>query len=124
VLAGLSHGESSAAVRARVTFVRERQRERQGVCNALLSGAALAHCSATPAAERLLARAVTRMVLSARGYHRVLKVARTIADLADATSVDGDHVAEALAYRRFDEPASAFQNAEATATRADETGSP
>jgi len=124
VLAGASHGETSAAVRARVTLVRERQRERQGMCNALLSGAALAHCSATPAAERLLAKAVTRMVLSARAYHRVLKVARTIADLADATAVDGEHVAEALAYRRFDEPASAFHDADATATRAEEAGSP
>ena len=105
VLAGLSgnaHAESSA-VRARVTAVHDRQRARQGTCNARLTAAELAHCNATRAAEQMLAKAVTQMALSARAYHRVLKVARTIADLADSASLADAHVAEALSYRSFDE---------------------
>ncbi|MET0345237.1 MAG: ATP-dependent protease, partial [Casimicrobiaceae bacterium] len=53
-------------------------------------------------AEKLLARAMARLSLSARAYHRILKVARTIADLAGSASVDSAHVAEALQFRRFD----------------------
>jgi len=54
------------------------------------------------AAEDLLARAMTRLALSARAYHRVLKVARTIADLAGADDIDATHMAEAIGYRRMD----------------------
>jgi magnesium chelatase family protein len=53
-----------------------------------------------PAALRMLGTAMSRMLLSARAYHRVLKVARTIADLAGEERVDAAHAAEALAYRR------------------------
>ena len=49
----------------------------------------------------MLSAAAEKMKLSARGYHRVLRVARTIADLAKADSIDGNHVAEALSYRRI-----------------------
>jgi magnesium chelatase family protein len=98
-------GESSAAVRARVEMARGRQRERyHGVhrvrCNAHAAGRWLD--TRTPVdddARELLASAAERSGLSARAYHRVLKVARTIADLDDATAVAWTHVAEALRYR-------------------------
>jgi magnesium chelatase family protein len=61
-----------------------------------------AHCVPEAAAEALLGRAMTRLALSARAYHRVLKVARTIADLADADRIDSTHMAEAIGYRRTD----------------------
>jgi len=98
-------GESSAAVRSRVETARARQRERyRGVprvrCNAHAAGRWLD--TRTPVdedARDLLASAAERSGLSARAYHRVLKVARTIADLDDATAVGWTHVAEALRYR-------------------------
>ena len=98
-------GESSAAVRARVEMARARQRERyRGAprvrCNAHAAGRWLD--TRTPVdgdARDLLASAAERSGLSARAYHRVLKVARTIADLDDATDVAWTHVAEALRYR-------------------------
>ena len=101
-------GESSAAVRARVERARERQRSRyRGVartrCNAHASGRWLD--TRTPVdsdARDLLASAAERCGFSARAYHRVLKVARTIADLDDAMSVSWTHVAEAVRYRPLD----------------------
>jgi magnesium chelatase family protein len=60
------------------------------------------HCALPPAGRDLLARAARRLGLSARGHDRVLKVARTIADLADADGIAAEHVAEALAYRTLD----------------------
>jgi magnesium chelatase family protein len=97
-------GESSAAVRARVVAARARQTERyagEGVrLNARLTPALMAaHCGLDRAGLRVLSAAVTRMGLSARGYDRVKKVARTIADLAGADAIAGDQVAEALQYR-------------------------
>ncbi len=102
VAANRAHPGESGAIRARVTDVRARMLARQGVCNARLTAAQIATCRATGEAERLLGRAIARMALSARAYHRVLKVARTIADLAHAEALDAPHVAEALAYRCFD----------------------
>jgi magnesium chelatase family protein len=90
----------SAAIQARVVDVRTRQLARQGKCNARLSAADLGACDVAPAALRMLGTAMSRMLLSARAYHRVLKVARTIADLAGEERVDAAHAAEALAYRR------------------------
>ncbi len=98
-------GESSAAVRARVVAARDRQRARfaalPGVaCNAQAAGRWLdRHGNVEPAARDLLATAADRMRLSARAYFRVLKVARTIADLDAAPSVTATHVAEALSSR-------------------------
>jgi magnesium chelatase family protein len=95
--------ESSATVRSRVERARNRQRERQGKDNARLLPAEIAtHCVPEGAAEDLLAKAMARLALSARAYHRVLKVARTIADLAACEGIEVAHVAEAIGYRRID----------------------
>ena len=95
--------EGSAAVRARVERARARQHDRQGKPNArLLPAEVAAHCVPETAAEDLLAKAMTRLALSARAYHRVLKVARTIADLAVCERINAAHVAEAIGYRRMD----------------------
>ncbi len=93
--------ESSAIVRERVAGAHRRQIERQDRPNAKLSaGEAERLACASDGAERLIASAMAKMSLSARGYHRVLKVARTIADLADSVVVDISHAAEAIGYRR------------------------
>ncbi len=95
--------ESSAIVRGRVLHARDRQRVRQGGTNARLVPAEIAtHCVPDAAAEDLLARAMARLSLSARAYHRVLKVARTIADLGGCERINAAHVAEAIGYRRMD----------------------
>jgi len=93
-------GESSRAVRERVVRARARQVKRQGVANARLAGrAAEQHARADAAANEFLRVASARMALSARSHHRVLKVARTIADLDGCARVGEAHVAEALRYR-------------------------
>ncbi len=104
VLAAGSPGESSAQVRARVVSARERQRHRHSGdglrTNAELTPALIGrHCVLDDAGVRLLATAAARMALSARGYDRVRRVARTIADLAGADVLDAEHVAEALQFR-------------------------
>jgi magnesium chelatase family protein len=94
-------GESSAGVRARVTAARERQLARQGKPNALLTPDEVdQHCLPDCAGAALLKQAMTRLDLSARAYHRILKVARTIADLSGEYIIRGPHVAEAIQYRR------------------------
>jgi magnesium chelatase family protein len=96
-------GEPSASVRARVGAAHARQIARQGVPNAdLAPGDVERHCSPEAAAEALLRQAIARLALSARAYHRVLRLARTIADLAGQESVAATHVAEAIQYRRID----------------------
>jgi len=85
----------------RVAAARDRQRARQGVVNARLPVGELArHCQPCAEGRELAARAIARLALSARAYHRILKVARTIADLAGEARIDAAHVAEAVSYRR------------------------
>lgn len=104
-LSGASKGDSSASIRSRVERARATQRKRfakkPGVsCNAYAIGRWLdAHTPVHAEARTLLQTAAERLGLSARGYHRVLKVARTIADLEDLTEVAPTHIAEALRYR-------------------------
>jgi magnesium chelatase family protein len=101
-------GESeSAAVRLRVAHARERQRARfergRGRVNARLGPRQLASdCPLSAAGRELLTRAAARLGFSARAHDRVLKVARTIADLAGAEPIAVEHLAEALAYRTLD----------------------
>ena len=100
-LSGRSSGDPTSLVRARVSAARARQLARQGKTNALLSPDEIEqHCATDSAGEQLLKRAFDQLALSARGYHRVLKVARSIADLAGSERVSGTHIAEAIQYRR------------------------
>jgi magnesium chelatase family protein len=98
-----SRGEASSVIRARVEKARERMATRQGVANARLSPREIdRHCAPDEKGAVLLSQAIGRLGLSVRGYHRVLKVARTIADLAGVERLAVIHVAEAIQYRRFD----------------------
>ncbi len=106
-LAGDAVPEPSSAVRARVIAAREHQRARaretRARVNAELSPRQLRRiCPLLPEAERLLAAAMSRLGLSARGHDRVLRVARTIADLEDEERIAAAHVAEAIQYRGLD----------------------
>ncbi|MDB5968314.1 MAG: / ComM-related protein [Hydrocarboniphaga sp.] len=95
--------ESSADVRVRVSAARERQMQRAGKPNVLLNATELERDCALDAATRaLIEAAMQRLRLSARGYHRVLRVSRTIADLAHLPTLTPAHVAEALRYREFE----------------------
>ena len=96
-------GESSATVRARVARARALQVARSGAPNAWLAQADVERlCRLAPADQALLDRAVERLGLSARAYHRILRVARTIADLDGADAIAHAHLTEALGYRRMD----------------------
>lgn len=95
--------ENSATVRHRVAAARARQVARTGKANHLLSHEELtAFCPLSDSDYQLLEQAITRFGLSARAYHRIIKVARTIADLADSTDIETTHLTEAISYRRLD----------------------
>lgn len=106
-LSSKAPGESSASVRARVNRARQFQAARyegKGVfCNARLTPGLLSEaCPVSDAGKQLLRQAFDRMGLSARAYDRILKVARTIADLDEAEVIEQRHLAEAVQYRSLD----------------------
>lgn len=101
VLAASPDGERTIDVAARVSRARERQRARQGVLNVALSGGLLeSHALADASASSFLQTACARLGWSGRAFHRVLKLARTIADLAESDQIRQAHMAEAIQYRR------------------------
>jgi magnesium chelatase family protein len=102
-LLAAAEGESSVAIRSRVCAARERQLARQGKPNALLGTQEIdEHCATDAQAEELVRTAIARLSLSARAYHRVLRLARSIADLAALERIGAAQVAEAVQYRRLD----------------------
>ncbi len=99
-------GESSDEIRARVEGARQRQRERfVDLDNGVMTNAdmrvaeARQFCELDDAGQTLIKAAMTQLQLSARAYHRILKLARTIADLAGEENIQSTHLAEALQYR-------------------------
>jgi magnesium chelatase family protein len=101
-LLGNCDGEFSSAIQARVDAARKLQLTRQDRANALLSVLEIDNlCVPDEQGMALLQQALNRLNLSARAYHRILKVARTIADLEGARNVASRHVAEAIQYRRL-----------------------
>jgi len=96
-----AQGESSNDISICVAAARDRMMARQGKVNALLATADVdRYCPINDDGITLLTRAMTALKLSARGYHRILKVARTIADLAGSERIAQNHIAEAIGYRR------------------------
>jgi magnesium chelatase family protein len=95
--------ECSDSIRTRVEQARRLQLQRQAKPNALLGTREIdKYCGTDREGDQLLRHALARLLLSARAYHRVLRVARTIADLTHAVSINAEHVAEAIQYRRLD----------------------
>ncbi|HVU34135.1 MAG TPA: ATP-binding protein [Opitutaceae bacterium] len=100
-------GEPSAAIRARVAAARQRQTGRfagtKATANARMSHAQIRkHCAIESALGDLLQQAMEQLHLSARAYDRILKVSRTIADLAGAEQIEASHLLEAIQYRSLD----------------------
>jgi magnesium chelatase family protein len=96
-------GESSASVRERVIQARERQQARQGKPNAALAGRQIeAYCLPDAGGSELLDRAMDRFGLSARAYHRILRLARTLADLEASENIRASHIGEAIQYRSLE----------------------
>ncbi|NEX21546.1 YifB family Mg chelatase-like AAA ATPase [Thiorhodococcus mannitoliphagus] len=95
--------ESSAEVRERVMRARARQHRRAEKVNSALTPREIdLHCALDDAGRQLMERALSRLALSARAYHRILKVARTIADLQGSEVIQRIHLSEAIGYRRLD----------------------
>ena len=100
---GIETGEKSKQVRLRVESARQWQLERCGKANSRMNQQELTrHCQLDNAGYELLERAMEKLKLSARAYHRIIKVSRTVADLADESSIQTSHLAEAISYRRLD----------------------
>jgi magnesium chelatase family protein len=98
---GAPRGEASAVVAQRVAAARGIATARQGCANAALEGIALeAHCALDDAARNLLQAAMSKLGLSARAAHRVLRLARTLADLSQRSNIRSSDIAEAVQYRR------------------------
>ena len=107
-LASKEAGEYSTSIRERVISARDIQMKRfegrKGMyCNAdMVPKDILMYCKLDSAGEELFKMAITMLGLSARAYDRILKVARTIADLSQATSIKPEHISEAIQYRSLD----------------------
>ena len=106
-LVSTAAAESSAEIRKRVLKARDIQAKRfpnsSEKTNSLMSGKEIKkYCAPTDAGKKLLEQAMKELQLSARGYHKILKIARTIADLAGSESVREEHIAEAIQYRSLD----------------------
>jgi magnesium chelatase family protein len=102
-LLGNTVAESTQVIRERVMRARAIQTGRQGKPNALLETREIdRHCGTDRDGDKLLRHALARLLLSARAYHRVLRVARSIADLVDSRMIAAEHIAEAIQYRRLD----------------------
>lgn len=101
-----TEGENSFAIRTRVEATRQLQHQRFGkahTCNARMSPKEIReHCALGPAEEKMLIGAMTKLNLSARAHDRILKVARTIADMAQSQNIEGHHLMEAIGYRNLD----------------------
>jgi len=94
--------EGSATVRQRVIESRNRQTKRAGKCNAMMNNGDLEkHCHINKETLQLLEHAAEKLYLSPRACHRILKVSRTIADLDGESSINSEHVAEAISFRRL-----------------------
>jgi magnesium chelatase family protein len=101
-LAAAPDGEPSAVVAQRVAVARDRALARQGCINAALAGDTLErHCALDAGASRFLQGAAHRLGWSARSFHRVLRIARSIADLAASENILVGHLAEAIQCRRM-----------------------
>ena len=107
-LSTLAHGESSAVIRERVAVCRTRQRERfkhtpRVTCNAAMSTRDVqTFCTLGTDAADLLKMAMSELNFSARAYDRIVKVARTIADMAGSETIGANHISEAIQYRSLD----------------------
>jgi magnesium chelatase family protein len=100
-LSAPADGEASSIVAERVRVARQRAIDRQGRVNGELAGEALdRHCRLDDAAAHFLERVTTRLGWSARGFHRILRVARTVADLEGGAAITTSHLGEAIQYRR------------------------
>jgi len=100
---GKHHVIRSRDARSRVTAARERQMKRQGCVNAALGPEGIEqHCRLSPKDGELLQQAMARLKLSARAYHRILRIARTVADLEQKDRIATAHLTEAVGYRTFD----------------------
>ena len=96
-------GEKSNHVQKRTGEARQKQLKRQGTANGYLTVREIEKfCQPDSDREDLLKQAIQRLNFSARAYHRVLKVARTIADLSNTTNINRQHIAEAIQYRKMD----------------------
>jgi magnesium chelatase family protein len=107
VMQGVSDGPNSSALRTTIQDARTVQEKRYNastVNNAQLQAAAVEkHCTLTSDASALMARSFDKLKLSMRGYHKLLKIARTIADLAGSQDIEVAHLQEALSYRSLDQ---------------------
>ena len=100
-LSAAPDGESSAVVAARVAAARRRALDRQGVVNGALAGGELdRHCRLAPAEAGFLDAVTARLGWSARSFHRILRIARTVADLDASAAISTAHLGEAIQYRR------------------------